>query len=130
MVSQPPCYGKGWMSDPRSHRASHTPIYFNEKRKQAMKPQKDHGSARVCGVKTPTTLGNRSHLPTTVSRAWKGGINKLPQFLFVIALTVTLALTAAAQTASFQGLGQMPGGWPPAGTYASAISGDGSTIMG
>ncbi len=95
-----------------------------------MKPQKDHGSARVCGVRTPTTLGKRSHLPTTVSRAWKGGINKLPQFLFVLALTVTLARTAAAQTASFQGLGQMPGGWPAAGTYASAISGDGSTIMG
>jgi hypothetical protein len=49
-------------------------------------------------------------------------------FLFAAALGATLALPAAAQTASFQGLGQMPGA--VFGTYASAISGDGSTIMG
>jgi probable HAF family extracellular repeat protein len=41
-----------------------------------------------------------------------------------------LALPAAAQTASFQGLGQMPGAMSGAGTFANAISGDGSTIVG
>ncbi len=58
-------------------------------------------------------------------------------FLVVPILVASLALAAraqtnkaATQTASFQGLGQMPGGWPAAGTYASAISADGSTIMG
>jgi probable HAF family extracellular repeat protein len=46
-------------------------------------------------------------------------------------MTVTaLALHAAGQMPSFRTLGQMPGVWPAAGTYASAISGDGSTIMG
>ena len=65
---------------------------------------------------------------------------KLPGFLFLTTLTATLTLVAAAQTNSFQeaaaqtpsfhGLGQMPGVWPAAGTYASAISADGSTIMG
>jgi probable HAF family extracellular repeat protein len=64
----------------------------------------------------------------------------LPRVLFIFVLATTLVLTAAAQTnnvpegatqsASFKGLGQMPGDWPAAGTYASAISGDGSTIMG
>jgi probable HAF family extracellular repeat protein len=75
---------------------------------------------------------------TSVSRAGDYTINKLPGFLFVATLTATLVLVAAAQTnssqpaatPSFQGLGQMPGVWPAAGTYASAISGDGSTIMG
>ncbi len=42
----------------------------------------------------------------------------------------TLALPAAAQTTSFQGLGQMPGAMRGAGTFANAISGDGSTIVG
>ena len=66
--------------------------------------------------------------------------HKLPGFLFLTTLTATLMLVAAAQTASspetapqtasFQALGQMPGVWPAAGTYASGISGDGSTIMG
>src|SRR5713101_2369605 len=56
--------------------------------------------------------------------------NRLPGFLLLLALAATLARPAAAQKASFQSLGQMPGVWPAAGTYASAISGDGSTIMG
>src|SRR5216683_8090328 len=66
--------------------------------------------------------------------------HKLPGFLFLTTVTATLMLVAAAQTASspeaatqtasFQALGQMPGVWPAAGTYASGISGDGSTIMG
>jgi probable HAF family extracellular repeat protein len=46
----------------------------------------------------------------------------------VCILTAALALPAAAQTPSFQGLGQMPGA--VFGTYASAISADGSTILG
>jgi probable HAF family extracellular repeat protein len=48
-------------------------------------------------------------------------------------LWVGLAIGSAllpAQTASFQGLGQMPGAAVGAGTYSSAISGDGSAIMG
>jgi probable HAF family extracellular repeat protein len=66
-----------------------------------------------------------------VSRACDRAINRLPGFLVVTALTATLLMVAAtAQTPSFHGLGQMPGVWPAAGTYASAISGDGSTIMG
>ena len=36
----------------------------------------------------------------------------------------------SALSAGFQSLGQMPRVWPAAGTYSSAISGDGSTIMG
>jgi probable HAF family extracellular repeat protein len=48
----------------------------------------------------------------------------------LLILGTALAPPLVAQTASFRGLGQMPGVWPPAGTYASAISGDGSTIMG
>ncbi len=51
-------------------------------------------------------------------------------FLIAAVLGATLALPAAAQQTSFQSLGQMPGVWPGAGTYASALSGDGSTIMG
>jgi probable HAF family extracellular repeat protein len=47
-----------------------------------------------------------------------------------IAFASALAPRAAALSASFQGLGEMPGVWPAGGTYASAISGDGSTIMG
>lgn len=62
-----------------------------------------------------------ARLPIDVQRA---------RVLAVSALAATLALPAAAQTPSFQGLGQMPGVWPGGGTYASAISGDGSTIMG
>jgi probable HAF family extracellular repeat protein len=79
-----------------------------------------------------------SHVFNSVSGACDYAINKLLGFLFVASLTATLVLVAAAQTngfqpaatSSFQGLGQMPGVWPAAGTYASGISGDGSTIMG
>jgi probable HAF family extracellular repeat protein len=73
---------------------------------------------------------NRSYVSSSVSHLRNYAIHNLPQFLLVAVLAATLALSAAAQTPSFQGLGQMPGGWPDAGTYASAISGDGSTIMG
>jgi probable HAF family extracellular repeat protein len=45
-------------------------------------------------------------------------------------LTAILALPAGAQTASFQGLGQMPGAMRGAGSFANAISGDGLTIVG
>src|ERR1700693_2848464 len=66
-----------------------------------------------------------------ISHACDGVLNKLPRLLFVTTLTITLILVpAVAQTPSFHWLGQMPGVWPAAGTYASAISGDGSTIMG
>src|SRR6516162_5890655 len=65
----------------------------------------------------------------SVPCAW-GAINNLAGLLLGSALAATLALPAAAQKTSFQSLGQMPGVWPAAGTYASAISGDGSTIMG
>src|ERR1022692_4207108 len=64
----------------------------------------------------------------SVACAWNGAINKLSGCLLVTTLTATLTLAAAAQTPSFQGLGQMPGA--TFGTYASGISGDGSTIMG
>jgi hypothetical protein len=50
---------------------------------------------------------------------------------YLLAATLGSAFApAAAQTSSFQGLGQMPGAAVGAGTYSSAISGDGSTIMG
>jgi probable HAF family extracellular repeat protein len=75
--------------------------------------------------------GPISDILISISRACDGAVNKLMGFLFVTTLTITLMLVpAAAQTPSFHGLGQMPGVWPAAGTYASAISGDGSTIMG
>ena len=60
----------------------------------------------------------------------RGAINRLTGLQLIGFLTAALALPVAAQKASFQSLGQMPGVWPAAGTYASAISGDGSTIMG
>jgi probable HAF family extracellular repeat protein len=44
--------------------------------------------------------------------------------------TTTLLLPAAAQEASFEGLGQMPGASKGFGTYANALSADGSTIVG
>jgi probable HAF family extracellular repeat protein len=50
---------------------------------------------------------------------------------YLLAATLGSAFApAAAQTPSFQGLGQMPGAAVGAGTYSSTISGDGSTIMG
>ena len=67
----------------------------------------------------------------SISHACDGAVNKLPRLLFVTTLTITLMVVpAVAQTPSFHGLGEMPGVWPAAGTYASGISGDGSTIMG
>ncbi len=48
---------------------------------------------------------------------------------FAIAIA-PLVRPAAAQTASFQGLGQMPGAMRGAGTFASTVSSDGSTIVG
>jgi probable HAF family extracellular repeat protein len=50
--------------------------------------------------------------------------------LAVTILTITLAALGAAQTASFQGLGQMPGAMSGAGTFPQAISADHSTIIG
>ena len=67
---------------------------------------------------------------TGVSRACDSAINRLPRFLLVTALAATFMLTAAAQTSSFQGLGQMPGAMRGAGTFAVNISSDGSTIVG
>jgi hypothetical protein len=65
-------------------------------------------------------------------------INRLEGFLLVTSLTATLTLTAAAQTnnlqdaaaqtPSFQALGQMPGAARGFGTFAVNISNDGSTI--
>ena len=67
----------------------------------------------------------------SISHACDGVVNKLPRLLFVTTLTITLMVVpAVAQTPSFHGLGEMPGVWPAAGTYASGISGDGSTIVG
>jgi uncharacterized membrane protein len=67
---------------------------------------------------------------SSVSRACDGAINRLLGLLFVTIVIVTLTLSAAAQTPSFQGLGQMPGAMRGAGTFAVGISGDGSTIVG
>src|SRR5215469_5081752 len=57
-------------------------------------------------------------------------ISKLALTGFLTVFTTALVIPAPAQTPSFLKLGQMPGVWPAAGTYSSAISGDGSTIMG
>lgn len=59
-----------------------------------------------------------------------GAIKFMKGFLSIVGLSAIFALSAVAQKPSFQNLGQMPGVWPAAGTYSSAISGDGSTIMG
>ena len=48
----------------------------------------------------------------------------------VFLAAATLVLPSTAQTASFQGLGQMPGAMRGAGTFATELSGDGSTIVG
>lgn len=48
----------------------------------------------------------------------------------LVAIVISSLIPAAAQTASFEGLGQVPGAMIGAGTFASAISSDGSTIVG
>ncbi len=55
-------------------------------------------------------------------------LSLLPGILLV-GLVSNPALSRA-QTPSFQGLGQMPGSTFAGGTYSTAVSGDGSTIMG
>ena len=50
-------------------------------------------------------------------------------FSFAV-VTVGLMPLTVAQTASFQALGQMPGVMRGAGTFANAVSSDGSTIVG
>ena len=49
---------------------------------------------------------------------------------FVTVLGTTNTLPIAAQTVSFRALGQMPGAMSGAGTFASTVSADGSTIVG
>lgn len=49
---------------------------------------------------------------------------------FIALFGILQCQPAAAQTASFEGLGQMPGVMIGAGTFASAVSADGSTIVG
>src|SRR5690348_16864311 len=81
------------------------------------------------GIQRRRAFGAPFNASTHVARRWNR-INR-PAAVFVVSTMLgTLALPAAAQSPSFRGLGQMPGVWPGAGTYASAISGDGSTIMG
>jgi hypothetical protein len=49
----------------------------------------------------------RSDIFISISRACDGAVNKLPGFLFVATLTITLMLVpAAAQTPSFHGRGR------------------------
>ena len=57
-------------------------------------------------------------------------IMNMRPFDVLLTLAIILAPVAVAQTAAFQGLGQMPGAAIGAGTYSTAISGDSSTIMG
>src|SRR5579872_747676 len=49
---------------------------------------------------------------------------------FSVILAASFALPAAAQTPSFQGLGQMPGAAVGFGTFAIGLSNNGSTIVG
>ena len=100
-----------------------------------MQSRKFDESARADGMKAQPAFGKILEV-SGVSRA----IHNLTRVLFIPILTAAVVFPAAAQTsnsheaaaqtASFQGLGQMPGVWPAAGTYASAMSSDGSTIMG
>ncbi len=48
----------------------------------------------------------------------------------LVVVVIASFIPVAAQTSSFQGLGQMPGAMIGAGSFASAISSDGSTIVG
>ena len=63
-------------------------------------------------------------------------LNRLPlrisSLLMALLVLTYLISPASAQTptASFQGLGQMPGTMSGAGTYVNAVSGDGSTLVG
>ena len=75
-------------------------------------------------MKTQRVLTILGVARTRVAINWRTGLQ------LIGFLNAALMLPATAQKASFQSLGQMPGVWPAAGTYASAISGDGSTIMG
>ena len=56
--------------------------------------------------------------------------SKLLSAAFIAILSMTLCQPSAAQTTSFRGLGQMPGAMSGAGTFASTVSADGSTIVG
>jgi probable HAF family extracellular repeat protein len=62
---------------------------------------------------------------TTISRH-----NRAAGLFLMCTLIAALVQSTAAQTTSFQGLGQMPGAMRGAGTFANAISADGSTIVG
>ena len=91
-----------------------------------MQSRKFDGSLRADGMKAQPGFGNICEVSTGASRA----IHKLTRVCLISILAASLGLAAAAQTnnsheataASFQGLGQMPGVWPAAGTYASAVS--------
>jgi hypothetical protein len=48
----------------------------------------------------------------------------------LVILALTFAPQVGAQTASFSGIGQMPGAMHGAGTFATELSGNGSTIVG
>lgn len=48
----------------------------------------------------------------------------------VLIAMMAVAVSGSTQTASFAGLGQMPGAMRGAGTFASTVSSDGSTIVG
>jgi probable HAF family extracellular repeat protein len=99
-----------------------------------MQSRKFDGSVRPDGMKKRRAFKNVFAGPTGVSTAF----HTLTRLLFISIFTAAIVFPAAAQSnnsheaaaASFQGLGQMPGVWPAAGTYASAMSSDGSTIMG
>src|SRR5262249_32886516 len=65
-----------------------------------------------------------------LSASSSGHIRRFPSAALFAILSATFSLTAAAQNASVQSLGQMTGSMRGAGTFANAISADGSTIVG
>jgi probable HAF family extracellular repeat protein len=68
-----------------------------------------------------------------MSRLFAYRSGTLPRFASSASLALLalgMAWSAVAQTATFQGLGQMPGAMRGAGSFAISISSDGSTIVG
>ena len=83
-----------------------------------------HSNTRSCGGSQPKRGALACHLRRSLR------IGDLAVVAVILTVVGAAAPPTAAQTPSFLGLGQMPGVAPTGGTYAFAISGDGSTIMG
>jgi hypothetical protein len=59
-----------------------------------------------------------------------GSTRFLTRFFISVGVLAALAQPVNAQAPTFQGLGQMPGTMPGAGTECNGVSGDGKVVIG